>query len=129
MESAKFAVVGAIATLVHSACYLSALHWLAPQWANVSGFLCAVSVTYCGNRFWTFRGGRAGSEALLRFFVTSATGFACNAGIVAVVGRHGLDPRWAVGGMTFVTPVVMFVLFKRWVFGGATARPSANASD
>jgi putative flippase GtrA len=129
-QSFKFAIVGVTSTSIHSACYLLALRSFPPQLANVLGFLCAVSVTYCGNRFWTFRGGRTGRASIWRFAVTSLIGFACNATIVSVVSnRRDWGPDWAVAGIAFVTPMVTFILLRLWVFRMTPPRRPSIASE
>ncbi len=132
-QSARFAIVGVAATAIHSICYVTALRWLSPEVANAFGFACAVSVSYCGNRFWTFPGGRAGAAAIWRFAVAATAGFVCNAAIVHFVSTsRGWRPYWAVVGIAFVTPVLTFILLRLWVFAVAEPRrgaPNRGATD
>lgn len=120
-ELARFGGVGVLATLVHSAVYVLSLGALAPQAANVAGFLVAAGVSFFGHRHFSFRTAadrRTPMRAsLLRFAVASGIGFCLNAGFVYLTTDVLEQPAWmAVWFICFATPAAMFVLFKFWAF-------------
>lgn len=116
-EALRFGIVGAGATLTHAGVYVLALSMLAPQAANLAGFLAALLVSYLGHAHFSFR--RAGGPrpgAQVRFGLSAGLGFVLNAGFVALA-THGLDrPALGFWAIALITPALSFGLMKFWVF-------------
>ena len=116
-EALRFGAVGGLATLTHAGLYLMALGLLAPQLANLAGFVTALAVSYLGHACFSFRrdaGHRPGAP--LRFVLSAGLGFALNAGFVALA-THGLGaPALGFWAIALITPALSFVLLKFWVF-------------
>ena len=117
----KFASVGVIATLVHSLLYIFFLNFIGlhDQLSNFSGFLFAFLVSYYGQRHWTFYDKEIESEiqTTLKFFVSSLSSLGLNAFWVYLTVDVLLQPpEHAVLGMMFITPAIIFLLLKFWVF-------------
>ena len=76
-----FIVVGASAAIVHWVIAVAGVKYiqLNPLWANLIGWLVAFTVSFSGHYHLTFRHQRAGArQAVRRFFLISAAGFAVN---------------------------------------------------
>jgi len=74
-----FGLVGASAAAVHLLVFEATRHAIAPEWANLVGFLVAFGVSFAGHRWLSFKGTRTGlQQSLLRFAVTAVAGFATN---------------------------------------------------
>ncbi|MEM7521031.1 MAG: GtrA family protein [Pseudomonadota bacterium] len=115
-ELLRFGGVGLAATAVHAGVYALALGFVAPQAANVFGYLCAVCLSFFGHRAITFQGAGAARGQLWRFAAASVFGYALNAGFIAVA-THILDaPPLGVWFILLVTPAITFVLLKFWVY-------------
>lgn len=117
----KFASVGVLATLTHSAVYLVSVSAFgtSPQIANIFGFLVAVTVSYIGQRKWTFGEKTVSSElkTSMKFMVSSATSLSLNAVWVHATTQWLNQPaEYSVIGIMFLTPVIVFLLLKYWVF-------------
>ena len=118
-QGGTFAVVGLAATAVHALAALAAheLAGAAPMTATVTGYLCAVGVSYLGNARFTF--GRPAMDAaqFARFLVVSLVGFAANLGIT-----YGLAERlrWpfpaTLAVIVVVIPALSFAGAKLWAF-------------
>jgi putative flippase GtrA len=125
----RFAIVGVLATLLHSAVYslLITVTPIAPLLANLLAFASALSMSFFGHQRWTFK--EAGERAVAhggsvahfgRFFLTSVLGLALNsAAVYVVVNGLGLEPIYAVVPMLFVVPPITFICMKLWVFAPA----------
>jgi putative flippase GtrA len=117
----KFAGVGGLATLVHSSLYIFYLNivGLDDQLSNFTGFLFALLVSYFGQRHWTFCDIEIESEiqSKLKFLVSSLLSLALNAlWVYLTVEVLSQPPEYAVSGIMFITPVIIFLLLKFWVF-------------
>ena len=72
-----FGLVGATAAAVHLLVFELTRHAVAPELANLAGFLTAFGVSFVGHRWLSFRGTRTGlQQSLWRFFVTAVAGAA-----------------------------------------------------
>lgn len=117
----KFAGVGVIATLVHAAVYVlfvSAFNTHA-QLANFMGYAVALTVSWFGQRSWTFAHVRQVGRvsAKLRFLITSLTGYGLNVTWVWCASEGpGLHEYHALLGILLLTPIFVFLLLKWWVF-------------
>jgi len=117
----KFFSIGAIATLVHGVVFslLIALQISAPQLANFFAYILALTVSYFGQRYWTFSKSKSNNSfnAILRFICVSFLGYALNAVWVYTATKAlGLSPYYALLGIGLLTPAMTFLLLKFWVF-------------
>ncbi|MET0240286.1 MAG: GtrA family protein [Sphingobium sp.] len=118
----RYGIVGGAVTGLQVAVYwlLSAMAGVEPQLANVAGYLCAVVTGYFAHGAITFRGhgaGQGGSGRMVRFAAVSLLSLALNALWVwiGVTWLHG--PLWGpILPMGLVTPGVVFVLNRQWVY-------------
>ena len=119
----RFGLVGVGATLVHLAVFAAVAEGLkiSPQLANVAGFLVAFAVSFAGHAGWTFRDQiderRLQGGHLVRFFCVSLAGFVFNSAIVYLVTAVFHHPaRAALVLMATLTPAILFILNRYWVF-------------
>jgi putative flippase GtrA len=125
LQILRYAVVGFGITLVQSAVYLllaSRAH-LHEQFANFMGYLVAVLLGFFLHNKVTFRdaardeGRKAQATRGARFVFVSLISLALNALWVwlCVTWQHW--PEWTpVPGFLFITPAVIFLLNRKWVF-------------
>lgn len=119
-QLAWFIVVGASAALVHwlvVVLLVSGAH-LTPLVANIFGWLVAFGVSFTGHYQLTFRHQRNGvKEAIWRFFLLSATGFAINETSYAVLLKQTRLPYELLLAMVLVgVAVLTFVASRLWAF-------------
>lgn len=118
----RYGVTGGFVTLLGVAVYwVCAKHaGVAPLLANVAAYLVAMAFGYVLHSRFSFRGhgdrdNPAGRTA--RFFLVSLVSFALNSLFVWVLtGPLGGPVWWPIPAMVFVTPVIVFVLNRKWVF-------------
>lgn len=122
-QLARYAITGGLASIVNIAVYWYGRDGLGVE-ANIAwaaGFLCAVAVGYVVHSRWSFRGhGRRDNLARTggRFLIVSLVSFGLNSlWVWLLVTRLGL-PTWAPIPLVLgLTPLVVFSLNRRWVFG------------
>lgn len=117
----KFACVGIIATLTHSIGYLISLEIInsSAQLANLLGFLTALIVSYIGQRKWTFSHKSISNErkAKIKFLASSILSLLVNSfWVLVTVDWLLLPPEYSVMGIIFLTPIIIFIVLKNWVF-------------
>ena len=121
----RFGVVGVASTLIYSAVYLPLATYALPRGQAVlavpPAFLVAVTCGYFMHSAWSFRGhGRRDNLARTggRFVIVSLVSFALNQlWVWLLVQALGL-PLWAPYPLVLgVTPLVVFALNRKWVFG------------
>lgn len=121
-EVAKFGVVGAVGAVVDIGLFNILLITVLqgrPLTAGTVSFLAAVSVTYVGNRFWTYRHrertGYARETAL--FFVFNVLGLLIQLGILAF-STYVLDFKtlWAENISRNVIGLGVATLFRFWAY-------------
>ncbi len=115
----RFAIIGALATLVHVAMAFITHHGLAqtPLRANVFGFFFGWWVSYLGNYHWTFNSDVAHHVGLSRFMVMSLFGLGLTLGIVWLMTDLLGAPMWAAMlVMVMVVPPTNYTIGKVWVF-------------
>lgn len=118
----RYGVTGLFVTACQAAIYwtLAARLGLHPQVANGIGYLAAVVIGYVSHNAFTFRG--HGGEAShrtrgVKFVAASFISYALNALWVFLCVTHMRWPEWSpIPAMIFVTPTLMFVLNRQWVF-------------
>lgn len=119
----RYGLTGGFVTALQAGVYWTLARWLGvhPQLANVAGYLVAVASGFVLHGRFSFRGhgdrARPGLRAA-RFFAVSLLSLALNAFWVWVcVTRAGL-PLWSpIPLMAGVTPALVFLLNRQWVFG------------
>jgi putative flippase GtrA len=118
----RYGLTGGFVTAVQAAIYwsLAALVHLHPQLANGVGYLAAVVLGFLLHGAFTFRGhGERDRPAArgLRFLLVSLVSLALNALWVWLTVTLCQWPEWApIPAMMFVTPALVFVLNRQWVF-------------
>ncbi|MGK2909821.1 MAG: GtrA family protein [Sphingobium sp.] len=118
----RYGLTGVTVTAIQAAIYwsLAALLGVHPQLANVAGYIVAVCAGYVLHGAFTFRDeARADRSAwrAFRFVAVSLVSLAINATWVWLcVTRIGW-PEWApIPAMMLVTPAIVFMLNRQWVF-------------
>lgn len=118
----RYGLVGGSVTALQAAVYwlLAQKGGVNPQLANFAGYLCAVVTGYFAHGAITFRdsGQQHLSPArMARFITVSILSLALNALWVWLTVTVAHLPLWApIPLMGLVTPMVVFVLNKRWVY-------------
>jgi putative flippase GtrA len=122
---AWFVAVGCAAAAVHLGSVVvlvSGLHW-PPLVANVAGWLVAFCVSFAGHWHLTFpQSGAPLLRAARRFMMISATGFAINEAMYAVLLHFTGTALYAVV-LFFVllaVAVMTYLLSSRWAFRGTS---------
>ncbi|WP_336958068.1 GtrA family protein [Sphingobium aquiterrae] len=121
-QVARYGLTGGFVTAVQAAIYwcLAALAHVHPQVANGAGYLAAVLLGYVLHGAFTFRGhGERDNHAArgVRFFLVSLVSLALNALWVWLTVSVLKWPEWTpIPAMMFVTPALVFVLNRQWVF-------------
>lgn len=121
----RYAGVGAVATAAHYALLIGLVESGAtgPLPATLAGYVLGGIVSYLLNRRLTFAGGRSHREAVWRFAVVAASGFAWTGALMALfVDRLGLPYLPAQAVTTLIVLVWGFVANRLWTF--AHPRPS-----
>lgn len=118
----RYGVSGGLATALSVAVYWAAAVPLGvdPLIANLLGYLVAVVSGYVMHSRWSFRGHGsrdAPVRTTSRFFLVSFVSLGLNSFWVWLLTDYfGVHPNWPVLPMLFVTPLVTFALYRRWVF-------------
>jgi putative flippase GtrA len=118
----RYAITGGFVTLIGAGVYryLATNLGYAPLIANAAAYLVAVAIGYVLHSRYSFRGhGSRDNEAVTgsRFFVGSLVSWALNSLFVWIVTSvMALHPDWGLVPIIFITPVIMFVVNRRWVF-------------
>jgi len=121
----RFGLVGGFTTGLYALVYspLAKFEITSPQVANICGYLVAMVTGYILHSRWSFRGhGRRDNVARTtsRFFLVSLVSFGLNAMFIFVLtDSRMLDGEWwwPLLPIVFVTPLIIFALNRRWVFG------------
>ncbi|MEI2766550.1 MAG: GtrA family protein [Dermatophilaceae bacterium] len=125
VELRRFAVVGAVSTVLQLGLF-AALHLaVAAQAANVVSLALSTVVNTAANGSWTFRGRRAArrsatSAQVLAFGVFALTWAATSAALTLLEAAAPAAPLWlavgAVAAGTALSTVVRFVAMRHWIF-------------
>lgn len=119
VQAARFAVVGAAATIAHvSIAVLAAERLRTPVLlANALAFAAALLVSYSGNHAWTFRRSGRHGRHFPRFLLVALAGLAANQAIMfAVVTLAGLHYLFGLARVVLIVPSSSFVMSRRWAF-------------
>jgi len=124
----RYAVVGIASNLAGYLVYLF-ITWLGvgPKTAMTCLYLLGATVSFVGNRQWTF--GHRGSIAAgaLRFAFAHLLGYLLNLTLLVVfVDRLGFPHQLVQGIAIFVVAGFLFVLFRWFVFPAAATRAEAR---
>ena len=126
----SFGLIGLIATFVHALVFHFSYVYLefSSLRANTVGFLIAFSVSYMGQFRITFR--RESKQvsnkygAFLKFFCVAMIGFGLNTVFAFVVIDVMVMPHYVyLFLLCCVTPLVIFLLTKLWVFSKSPQLP------
>lgn len=119
----KFGGVGLCATLVHVSVFsaLIELFGVSPLSANVLAFCFAFVVSFLGHFYWTFaqddENRRYFGAAFARFVIVALLGLGLNSLVVFTVDvMLGWPYLFAVLGMIFGVPPILFILSRYWAF-------------
>ena len=117
----KFASVGALATLAHATVYLLFLDifYFSDQVSNLIGFVFAFFISFYGQRYWAFSSNVVSNEnkAKIKFLVSSLLSLSLNAlWVYITVNTLGFQSEYAVIGILFLTPIIIFFTLNYWVF-------------
>ncbi len=118
----RYVLVGGFVTALQSLTYWLLAHFAGwhPQLANLTGYLVAVASGYALHGRVTFKaqGGTApGISQAVRFVLVSWVGLALNAFWVQLCTAWLGWPVWSpIPLMAMLTPGLVFVLNRRWVF-------------
>ena len=118
----RYALSGGLASIVNIGVYwILAARGMDPNLAWALGFAAAVIVGYVIHSRWSFRGhGRRDNLARTggRFVIVSLVSFGLNSFWVWLLVRQLQLPLWSPYPLVLiVTPLVIFVLNRKWVFG------------
>lgn len=119
LYATRFAIVGAVATLVHlTVVWLLIERTAIPALAaNTLAFLGAFIFSFAGNYYWTF--GRPGSPkaAIQRFFLVSSSAFAVNTiTLAALISANFFEPSTAAVFAALLIPAATFLASRLWAF-------------
>ena len=129
-QLARFAVVGAVSTLVHLGLFAIVHLWWPEQAANVLALSIATVVNTTLNRAWTFevRQGPWAAHQAQAFAIFAAT-WAATSGGLALLHRLVSDPPLiveilALGLSTAASTALRFAVMRRWTHTGIPASSS-----
>lgn len=117
-QVSRFGAVGVVAAAAHALLFAALVESGIPGLlANSMAFCCAFFVSYAGHSRWTFARAEGRRVELGRFGLTTMFGFLLNSVLAFVfVDLVGGSP-WVAGLlMVTVTPAMIFILLRLWVF-------------
>ena len=115
--TARFAIVGAAATLLHLTVVWVLIEraGLPALSANAIAFLSAFGLSFAGNYYWTFGQPGSPTTAIQRFFLVSSSAFALNTLVLAaLISTHWLAPSSAAVLAACLIPVATFLASRLW---------------
>lgn len=115
----RFGIIGTLATAINCLLFLwfvNYLKWL-PLLSNAAAFLVAFIFSYYGHSWWTFQSKNHSPKKLIKFLCVSILGLAINSAFV-FTSMHvfKLSSYVAILPMIFITPLLVFVISKYYVF-------------
>lgn len=123
LQAMRYGLAGMIITLLVAASYWAIAEFLGvdPMVSLTIVFIFFTFVSYFAHGAFSFRGHGARDRQhirLTRFLIVNLIGFATNQLFVWLLVKHLGGPNWwPVIPIIFVTPVLTFLLHRRWVFG------------
>ncbi len=118
----RYGVTGGIVTLIGVGVYWFCVKSLgaAPLLATFAAYLVAVMIGYVLHSRFSFRGHGSRDNPIgttSRFFAGSVVSYLLNSLFVWIVtGPMAFAPEWGIVPMVFVTPLIIFVINRLWVF-------------
>ncbi len=118
----RFGTVGAVGFVVDTSVVYATRGALGLYLAGVVSFLCAATVTWIGNRIWTFRTTTAGGmkRQWMLFLAANSSGFLLNRGtyaiLVTISPLCAREPVFAIMGGVAMGMFLNFHLSRRIVF-------------
>ena len=118
----RYVLAGGGITTLQAAIYWSLAHWLHlhPQLANFAGYLVAAASGFVLHGRFSFQGHGTRDKTgqrMLRFIIVSLLSLALNASWVWLCVSWAQLPLWTpIPFMGLVTPALVFVLNRQWVF-------------
>ena len=117
----RFGVTGGLLTLFSASTYwvFVSIVDVSPLIANTIAFLAAVGLGYMLHSRISFRDTAGGASAMQggRFFVTAGVSFSLNTFFVWMLTGVLRGPEWwPMVTMVFVTPLISFIIYRKWVF-------------
>lgn len=116
----RYGVNGGLVTALYALVYAVLVHGLGlhPQYANLAGYLVAVSAGYALHSRVTFRDhGERDHGTRLRFVAASIASYAINAFWTWLCASwFGWPPLTPLIPIATITPALLFVLNRTWVF-------------
>ncbi len=123
LQAMRYGLAGMIITLLVAASYWAIAEFLGvdPMVSLTIVFIVFTFVSFFTHGAFSFRGHGARDRQhirLTRFLIVNLIGFATNQLFVWFLVKHLGGPNWwPVIPIIFVTPVLTFLLHRRWVFG------------
>jgi len=123
LQAARYAFAGMVITVLVAASYWAIAEFLHvdPMVSLTIVFLFFTVVSYFTHGAFSFRGhGERDRQhiRLARFLIVNVIGFATNQFFVWLLVKYLHGPTWwPVIPIIFVTPLLTFMLHRRWVFG------------
>ena len=115
----SFSVVGLLATIIHIGIASAAVGFLniSPYLANGIGFLIAISISFVGQHYLTFRSQKKVSVTIKRFLlVTGASFIVSNFALAGLVRLNVMSEPLSVALAASVIPIINYFLYRHWVF-------------
>ena len=121
----SFTIIGIVGFAVDALVLAACIHVfdLPPTVARIPSFLCALTVTYFGNRFFTFsQGSRPAANRFFHYLAASGVSNVINLGVyalaLALLPPLMIAPFAALVVATGVSMCASFCLYSTFVFGG-----------
>jgi putative flippase GtrA len=115
----RFLVAGGAATLTHVTVFVILVERfeLPAVFASIPAFLIALSVSYYGNRTWTFQSSGLHRIEFPKYALAAVNGLLLNVAITyVVVDLIGARYVFALVLVVTVVPIVTFFVSRKWVF-------------
>jgi putative flippase GtrA len=118
----RYAVTGGFVTLLGVIVYALFVRIVgtAPLVANIAAYLVAMAAGYFLHGRFSFRDQAASGKPAqvgAKFFITSGISFSLNSLFVWLfTSVFHWDKLTPIGAMVFITPVICFVIYRKWVF-------------
>mmetsp|Transcript_20425 Transcript_20425/g.9459 ORF Transcript_20425/g.9459 Transcript_20425/m.9459 type:complete len:146 (+) Transcript_20425:166-603(+) len=126
----KFGIVGVLSTVSHvgTVFVLVELLSIAPQIANLTGFICSVFVSFSGNHFWSFSGHQQVKHiAFAKYLLVVSVGLGYNYIIMRYfLIQLGLPYEYGLFAIILSWPLISFCLAKSWVFAASTDKSKSG---
>lgn len=122
LQLLRYGVTGGFVTILGVMAYAVAVRVgnVAPLLANILAYLVSMGFGYVMHGRYSFRGHGSRDAPVKqggKFFVTSGISFGLNSFFVWLfTSTFGWDDLTPIFAMVFVTPLICFVIYRKWVF-------------